>query len=97
MHWRVESAVPIVVATEAPKKAFSLEWDADGIANPLLCNAESLTRTLAAAIAEIPQQSPLDAIVWAKSGYKPTPTIIECEIASNCDPLPRLKHLIDYS
>ena len=69
--------VPIVVATEAPKKAFSLEWDADGIANPLLCNAESLTRTLAAAIAEIPQQSPLDAIVWAKSGYKPTPTIIE--------------------
>ena len=20
-----------------------------------------------------------------------------CEIASNCDPLPRLKHLIDYS
>ena len=21
----------------------------------------------------------------------------DCEIASNCDPLPRLKHLIDYS
>ena len=23
--------------------------------------------------------------------------VLDCEIASNCDPLPRLKHLIDYS
>ena len=27
-------------------------------------------------------------------GIRPAP---RCEIASNCDPLPRLKHLIDYS
>lgn len=69
--------VPIVVATKAPEKALTLEWDADGIAKPLLCNEESFARAIAKVVAELPRQPPCGAAQWATSGYKPTPTIIE--------------------
>ena len=69
--------VPIVVATKAPEEALSLEWDSDGIAKALHCNADSFPRAIAKALAEMPRQPSFDATDWATSGYKPTPTIIE--------------------
>lgn len=80
----VRKLVPIVVATKAPGEPITLEWDADGIAKPLLCNAESFASAIGRVIAVIPQQPPLDAAQWATSGYKPTPTIIEAAQALYC-------------
>jgi hypothetical protein len=69
--------VPIVVATKASKGDVDLRWTADGIAEPLLCNAEHLGAFIHTAFTKTPKQEPLDPDGWAASGYKPTPTIIE--------------------
>lgn len=69
--------VPIVVATKATAIANHLRWDLDSVAETLFCNSDGVGAHLASIIQQAPQQVPLDYRLWAASGYRPTPTIIE--------------------
>ncbi|CUU14671.1 hypothetical protein CDS [Bradyrhizobium sp.] len=69
--------VPIVVATMAANSAIELAWENDGIASPVKSNGGNLREILGRIVREIPKQAELDGAQWSRTGYKPTPTIIE--------------------
>lgn len=69
--------VPIVVATMAGEVPLDLRWGPDGVAKPIASNGNNLWVLIAEVIKHVPAQSDLDGAHWARSGYKPTPTIIE--------------------
>jgi hypothetical protein len=69
--------VPIVVATAAGSPALPLTWGSDGVANPLKSNGNNLRDVVDLVVGETPAQAPLDGDEWLRTGYKPTPTIIE--------------------
>lgn len=69
--------VPILVATETADVAPGLLDPADdGVFPPMMCNADGLGKALRLAMARVGGAA-LDAIVWARAPYQPTPTIIE--------------------
>lgn len=55
----------------------------DNVYEPLMVNEKFLGAALAKVLGSIPHkiQSAIDDDIWAKSGYEPTPTIIEAAIA----------------
>ncbi|MFK4720814.1 hypothetical protein ABIE89_001914 [Bradyrhizobium niftali] len=69
--------VPIVVATMAANPSFDLAWQSDGISSPVKSNGGNLREILGRIVREIPEQAELDGAQWSRTGYKPTPTIIE--------------------
>ena len=69
--------VPIVVATMADTAAFKLSWESDGVASPIRTNGADLGDIVGSIIARTPAQTELDGERWSRTGYKPTPTIIE--------------------
>lgn len=69
--------VPIVVATMAANPSFDLAWQSDGISSPVKSNGGNLREILGRIVREIPKQAELDGAQWSRTGYKPTPTIIE--------------------
>jgi hypothetical protein len=69
--------VPIVVATMADTPAFNLSWESDGVASPIKTNGADLGDIVGRIIARTPAQAELDGERWSRTGYKPTPTIIE--------------------
>mgnify|MGYP003385954541 CR=1 FL=1 len=83
--------VPIVVATAAITKENYIFWSEDGVASPLSANKDNLGALILDAYNDkysyVPGRLPTgvmetpdnkyDAGDWAKTGYKPTPTIIE--------------------
>ncbi|OPY93568.1 hypothetical protein A5906_17365 [Bradyrhizobium sacchari] len=69
--------VPIVVATMAANPSFELAWQNDGVASPVKSNGDNLREILGRVVREIPKQADLDGAQWSRTGYKPTPTIIE--------------------
>ncbi|MCA1393767.1 DUF2075 domain-containing protein [Bradyrhizobium sp. IC3123] len=69
--------VPIVVATMAANPSVELAWQNDGVASPVKSNGDNLREILGRVVREIPKQADLDGAQWSRSGYKPTPTIIE--------------------
>jgi hypothetical protein len=69
--------VPIVVATQAETAPFSLAWGDDGVALPVRTNGNDLGNLLRVVLARTPKQPELEGEVWSRTGYKPTPTIIE--------------------
>ncbi|MHB0772317.1 DUF2075 domain-containing protein [Bradyrhizobium sp. 1.29L] len=69
--------VPIVVATMAAKPSFELAWHNDGVASPVKSNGDNLREIFGRVVREIPKQADLDGAQWSRTGYKPTPTIIE--------------------
>ncbi len=69
--------VPILVATEAARSDRILpDPHADGVSRPALCGREGLRRLLESGIGSR-HGPPIDGMVWARSPYRPTPTIIE--------------------
>jgi len=68
--------IPIVVATNAPECPIKIEFWPDDIAKPILTNRHAFIPTIRHVIADC-SASAFDAISWADSPYKPTPTIIE--------------------
>ena len=68
--------VPIVVATMASTPAFDLVWQSDGVASPIKINGTDLGNVIERVIAQTPTQRELDGEQWSRTGYKPTPTII---------------------
>lgn len=69
--------VPIVVATQAETTPFGLASGDDGVALLVRTNGEGVGNLLRAVIAQTPIQPELDGEIWSRTGYKPTPTIIE--------------------
>jgi hypothetical protein len=71
------SIVPVLVATDAKLAAeVTLQVDADGVRRPLLVSGDGLGRALRA-IQEDQRGPAVDALQWAGSAYRPTPTIVE--------------------
>ena len=64
--------VPILVATDARAVVSGVEPWSDGVARPLLANSENK-----AALCELGSDAADDPLAWARSSYKPTPTIVE--------------------
>lgn len=68
--------VPIVIATGASTPtSHTIAWAPDRVASPISASVSSLG-TLLQELA-IAEGTPLNAAAWLKSGYRPTPTIIE--------------------
>lgn len=79
--------VPILVAPSEKDKncTFNLHHFDDNVYKPLQTNAHRLSEAISISLAEIPhiviEHSDIRDEQWAKSGYEPTPTIIEAAIA----------------
>ena len=78
--------IPILVASKASTKKceFKLIPFEDKVYKPLLSNASCFSECIAIALASLHTNadfSPEDDTKWARSGYSPTPTIIEAAIA----------------
>ena len=74
------TVVPILVATKAPPKESNPILANDGVAEILLANQENFAVALATGIT-LGQGPNIDADNWLRSGYRPTPTIIEASQA----------------
>jgi len=68
--------VPVLVATHAESAPNSLVGSVDGFYQPLRANAENLWDVIDEATNQIAEPD-FDAEEWARSIYKPTPTIVE--------------------
>jgi len=79
--------VPILVAPSEKDKncSFTLNHFEDNVYEPLRTNANRLSEVLSISLTQIPHEviehSDERDEQWAKSGYEPTPTIIEAAIA----------------
>ena len=69
--------VPILIATDAPPVVSAVEPWSDGVARPLLANSETLAPLIKAALSELGSDAADDPLAWARTSYKPTPTIVE--------------------
>jgi hypothetical protein len=67
---------PILVATEAAPTSDKFVADEDKVYRPVLTNAATLRKTLERC-PSLTNVLALDAQVWARASYRPTPTIIE--------------------
>lgn len=71
------SIVPILVATEASSKpTIELNVDADGVYRPISVGVDSFRKVIDLAIQQISGQE-IDAYLWPRASYRPTPTIVE--------------------
>jgi hypothetical protein len=68
--------VPVLVATRAPPRAIEVQPWADGVMRPVLTNYETLLPALRSLLENL-NSEPIDAEAWARSPYRPTPTIVE--------------------
>jgi hypothetical protein len=69
--------VPILIATDAPAAVSGVEPWYDGVARPIFANSETLTPLIKAALTQLGSDAADDPLAWARSSYKPTPTIVE--------------------
>lgn len=68
--------VPILVATNAESTSDEINFAPDGVATPLLLSSNDISRILSKA-PELAHGKPINFDTWRRSGYRPTPTIIE--------------------
>lgn len=77
--------IPILVAPKEKNSHCRLDLKVfeDNVYEPLLANATMLGEAIASVLEHVPHapQSTVADEAWAKSGYEPTPTIIEAAIA----------------
>lgn len=67
--------VPVLVVRSGAPCAGDLEWDADGVARPVVCDEPGLEDVLAKCAALAGEAGPGPG--WAGAPYRPSPTIIE--------------------
>lgn len=73
--------VPVLIATNAATQVTPpLVWSLDSVAKPVCISPSELTNLLCSGIAEC-HALPIDAMFWSRSGYLPTPTIVEAALA----------------
>jgi hypothetical protein len=69
--------VPILIATKAKVDQIQpLSWDSDGVAKPVLANIGNLHQLIEETIAQFSEKN-IEPLYWSRSGYHPTPTIVE--------------------
>lgn len=68
--------VPVAIATKAITKGFDFEFALDLVAKPIPMGSADLRELLEASL-PIDSIPSVDVDLWAKSGYLPTPTIVE--------------------
>jgi hypothetical protein len=69
--------LPILIATQAPCQTVdSIEWASDGVAQPIGVSPSDLCALISLTLTRL-DAAPVDSATWARSGYQPTPTIIE--------------------
>lgn len=78
--------IPILVASRAKSKKCRLDLlpFEDNVYTPLLCNNELIGQSISKVLTELSPSKDFnldDDTLWARSGYSPTPTIIEAAIA----------------
>ena len=74
--------VPILISTETPNQvAIEINLASDMVAAPVCIAPSALPRIIEIALQRFSGMSPIDILVWSKSGYLPTPTIVEAALA----------------
>jgi hypothetical protein len=69
--------LPVLIATGAPTvQEPTLNWDSDGVAKPVCINPNGLPGLITTTLARN-TTTPIDPTAWSRSGYHPTPTIVE--------------------
>lgn len=69
--------LPILIATKAPSKTVdNILWASDGVAQPIGVSPSDLIHLITLSLRQS-SLHPIDSRIWAKSGYQPTPTIVE--------------------
>lgn len=69
--------LPVLIATGAPTmQEPTLTWDFDGVAKPVCINPFGLTSLITTTLAQN-SATPINPAIWSRSGYHPTPTIVE--------------------
>ena len=73
--------VPVLISTEVERTEITtISVPEDKVFVPILTNGINLGSIIPSVLCQLPP-SPIDVGVWAHSGYKPTPTIIEATLA----------------
>lgn len=69
--------LPILIATKAlPQEMPLLLWAEDHVAKPVSITPSGLTKLITFTLTQLKLDS-IDPATWARSGYQPTPTIVE--------------------
>lgn len=69
--------LPVLIATSSsPVNEPILNWDSDGVAKPVCITSFALTGLIATTVAHN-LAAPINPAIWSRSGYHPTPTIVE--------------------
>jgi len=68
--------IPVLVATKATRSIDELRFEDDNVAEPILLAANNIGKFINENSA-VPGIEIIDAVSWGKSGYSPTPTIVE--------------------
>lgn len=69
--------LPILIATNATDQMLPIYcWADDNVAKPVCAGPSSLADIIAAVLAQT-DAPPIDHAQWSRSGYQPTPTIVE--------------------
>lgn len=69
--------VPVLLATRAARKDNHTFLTDDLLSNCLLANEGSLGSIISVCVDGFPQRDAIEAVAWADSRYKPTPTIVQ--------------------
>ena len=69
--------LPILIATQTTYQTVdSIEWASDGVAQPIGVSPSELCALISLTLTRL-DAAPVDSATWARSGYQPTPTIVE--------------------
>lgn len=72
---------PVLIATEAPSRPLDeIKWARDKVAEPVCIAPIDLPHAIDS-IVKLVETKEVDPIAWSRSGYQPTPTIIEAALA----------------
>lgn len=75
------SIVPILIPTSAkPQPNIQVTWAPDQVAEPLCISPEDLAKSIQIVLNQC-QSLAVDCQAWSRSGYMPTPTIVEAALA----------------
>ncbi len=73
--------VPVLIPTAAPSHPVTdIVWALDKVAKPLCISPAELPQVINLAVSQC-SALPIDAVTWSRSGYQPTPTIVEAALA----------------
>jgi hypothetical protein len=73
--------VPVLIPTGVSNEFLgAIEFASDGVAVPLCLSIENLREVIEASMRDTSRR-PIDANSWSRSGYQPTPTIVEAALS----------------